>query len=84
LRKQAPFIWKAVRTEQRVKRKKAQKKAPKKLRSSKEQILIKVVLKDAKSVSENVGQEKEEINEGGSSQSVVEDLLSSLVEHGQG
>ena len=29
-------------------------------------------MKDAKSVSENVGKEKEEINEGGSSQSVVE------------
>ena len=29
-------------------------------------------MKDAKSVSENVGQEKEEINEGGSSQSVIE------------
>ena len=29
-------------------------------------------MKDANRVSENVGQEKEEINEGGSSQSVVE------------
>ena len=47
-------------------------KAAKKLRSSQEQLLIKVVLKDAKSVSENVGQEKEEINEGDSSQSVAE------------
>ena len=42
------------------------------LRASQEQLLIKVVLKDAKSVSEIVGQEKEEINEGGSSQSVAE------------
>jgi len=36
--------------------------------------------KDAKRVSENVCQGEEEINEGGSSQSVVEDLLSSHVE----
>lgn len=35
---------------------------------------------DAKHVSEIVCQEKEEINEGGSSQSVVEDLLSSFKE----
>ena len=55
-------------------RAKSQKvKAPKKLWSLQEQILIKVVLKDAKRASENFGQGNEEINEGGSSsQSVVE------------
>ena len=51
---------------------KSTNKAPKKLWALQEQILIEVVLKDAKSVSEIVGQEKEEINEGGSSQSVAE------------
>ena len=51
---------------------KSTNEAPTKLRSSLEQLLIKDVLKDTKSASENVGQEKEEINEGGSSQSVVE------------
>jgi len=35
---------------------------------------------DVNSVSENASQEKEEINEGDSSQSVAEDLLSNLVE----
>ena len=39
--------------------------------SFKEQILA-ILLKDANSVSENVSQEKEEINEGDSSQSVAE------------